>query len=147
MALSASHHCKTQKVRSRRTKPIRRPMILLECHGRLLPPHCKARNKQLVAPRIKMIPRGSKCFNSSLAGNVLSGSFLIFILRPRETIPKTRTPMGKLLQAQSATKLRLPGKTAYIQKHHLQLTSTVNAPPRIGLKLAQMPKQLTTRPI
>lgn len=104
-------------------------MILLECQGKLLPPHCKARNKQVVAPSIKMIPRGSKCFNFSLSGKILSGSFLTFTLRPRETIPKTRAPMGKLLQVRSATKLRSLRRTAYIQKHHLQLTSTVNAPP------------------
>ena len=76
-------------------------MILLEYQGKLLPPHCKARKRQLVAPSSKIIPRGSKCFNFCLPGRYLSGSILILTLRPRETIPKTRAPMGKLLQSQS----------------------------------------------
>lgn len=86
-------------MRSRRPKPIRRPITLLECQGNLLPPNCKARNRQLVAPRSTIIPRGSKSFNFSLAGKFLSGSLLILTLRPRQTIPNTRAPMGKLLQS------------------------------------------------
>lgn len=147
MALSASRHCIKQKVRSRRPKPIRRPITLLECQGNLLPPHCKARNRQLVAPRSTIIPRGSKCFSFSLAGRFLSGSLLILTLRPRQTIPNTRAPMGKLLQSTVSDRTDATQRMIYIQKHHLQLTPTVNAPPRIGLKLAQIPKQLITRPM
>lgn len=98
VALSASRHCIRQKVRSRRPKPIRRPITLLECQGYLLPPSCNARNRQFIAPRSTIIPRGSKCFNFSLADRFLSGSLSILTLRPRQTIPNTRAPMGKLLQ-------------------------------------------------
>ena len=55
-----------------------KPMILLECQEKLLPPHCKAKDKQLTAPSNRIIPKGSRCFNFSVADKFLIGSFFIF---------------------------------------------------------------------
>jgi len=41
----------------------------------------------------------------------------------------------------------LSGQDTHIQKHHRQLAWEVEAPPKTGLKLADIPKQLTTKPM
>lgn len=58
---------------------------------------------------------------------------------------KSTAPMGTLLE--SSAFLSHPEFTVfYIQKHHLQLTSAVNTPPRMGPKQMAIPNELETMP-
>ena len=70
----------------------------LECQEKLVPSHCRAKNKQLKAPSNRTIPKGSRCFNFSVADKSLKGSSLIFKSRFKKTRHMTTAPIGKLLQ-------------------------------------------------
>ena len=122
---------------------MKRQMILALVHAYFVPPHCKARSRQQTAAINTTAPKGSRW--ARFSWNVLLRSSLPALrsLKKIQTSRKTTNPTGTLLvkaQLNTVVRVALP----YIQKHHLQLTSVVSAPPRIGPKHVAIPIELTT---
>lgn len=66
--------------------------------------------------------------------------------RKRKIRKKAGTPIGRLLIKSGQNRCCARCSDTYIQKHHLQVTSVVNTPPKVGSKQVAAPKTLTTRP-
>ena len=59
MASSCFHHCTAMKPQIRRTKMTRRAMMRPLPHAYLLPPHCRASSKQMMAGKKSAVPSRS----------------------------------------------------------------------------------------
>ena len=131
----------------RTAQPTRRPMTLADFHGKLFPPHWRAKRRQHTAPTSKAAPTISIFIIFVLRGRDLDTVYALFIFRVASNVKKTTPPMGKLLyKGLAGTVKRKASQLPYIQKHHLQVTSLVKAPPTTGPKHVAMPKALTTIP-
>ena len=94
-------------------KPMIHPQIFESFQGYVLPPHCNARSRQIIAQTKKNAPRRS--ISSIFCLSVKLLTFLFGFLKNTKTVAKDTPP-----------------KNGLIQKHHRQLTRSVNKPPRRG---------------
>ena len=127
MALSPVFHSNTKKATPGSPDPTKRPIILVDLHFKVAPPHCRAKAKQHTDPISKAAPRRSRYRSFFITGNRRSGVSSLSSPKKRVTMTATTPPTGTL-----------------IQKNHRQLAWSVSAPPIIGPKQAAAPNELTT---
>ena len=145
VASSPSFHCNKLKARPTRPKPMNKPMIRADFHGTTVPPSWRAINKQQTAAMSRTIPKGSNLPSFVLRGNCLDDWSTPSRWRNRITRTRLTAPKGTLLHKHQLHGAHgLSSNEAYIQKHHLQLTRSVKAPPMTGPQLPATPKTLTT---
>ena len=129
----------------RRPNPTNSPMIVDEFQGLVVPPHWSASKRQQMAEIRISAPPKSMCWSLTFNGKDRSLSASPLSLRKTRTRKKTGPPTGTLLFGASVWKVRSENKEyTYIQKHHLQLTPLVKAPPKTGPKHVARPNTLTT---
>ena len=145
--LSSRNHWRIPKRILKTAKPTRRPMTFEDFHRRLFPPHWRANRRQHTAPIRKAAPTKSMFIIFVLKGSDLDFVSALLILRVASKVKKTTAPIGKLLfPSQPKLSKFKASQITYIQKHHLQLTSVVKAPPTIGPKHVAIPNALTIIP-
>jgi hypothetical protein len=96
-----------------------------------------------------MQPIGSMRLNFDISGSLRS-SLSVRILRKIDSITSTTAPIGRLLASCKSKPLKFGREViarAYIQKHHLHVLCSVNAPPSGGPALVATAKTLMTTPI
>lgn len=121
-------------------------ITLTDLHGYEDPPHWSASSRQHTAPISVVAPRGS-IFSIFSRSVLLRSSFLAWrSFKKMRISKKTTAPIGTLLGFVQLEMLEPRPPCTYIQKHHLQVTSFVRAPPKIGPKQVASPKALTTIP-
>lgn len=143
VASSPIVHCMKPNKINNTPKPTNNPTMVAEFQGCACPPHCRARSKQTTEARSMRAPSGSSCMIRALS---VIGVRLFSILRKIMIKTKVTKPIGRFLYKRinkwvtnSSTQ-----QITYIQKHHLQLTFCVNAPPMMGPTQILIPNTLIT---
>ena len=144
--ISPSFHCRRQNPIKNSPESTNSTITLTDLHGYEDPPHWSASSRQHTAPINVVAPKGS-IFSSFVCIAWLRSSFFVWCNFKKTRIKKRSTaPIGTLLDSVQLEVPSLWESCTYIQKHHLQVTSFVRAPPNIGPKQAASPKALTTIP-
>lgn len=112
----------------------------------MCPPHCNAKSEQQIAPTNVMVPSPSMYWSFSLNGSRRRPSLEIFNFKKTRIESRVKLPIGTLLRRVLELDHQALETRTYIQKHHLQETWSVNAPPRTGPIHTLMPNIPTRNP-
>ena len=81
----------------RRPNPTKSPIILDDFHGKTVPPHCKAGNRQHTAAISSVDPPMSNRLSSVFKGSFLLGMLAFCKSRNLDTKKQATAPMGRFL--------------------------------------------------
>jgi hypothetical protein len=138
VARSPSRIWMAMKMITSRKNPSIHPHTLFSDHGYCRPPHCKDSKRQTMA--LMRNPAPTTSISISFCFSEISVKLLLGLLKKKNTVSTAIAPNGRLIW--SAVRREPSSLEPHTQKHHLHVSLSVNAPPRIGPTMLDTPNML-----